>query len=130
MKHLCLIVALLLAPVAALAQSAPYIAFTTQATGTISVTNTAQSVLAKTGFGVTRQGCLIQNEGTNVMYVFFGTTPPSVGDGWFRIQPPQTSPVIQGGTISCAVGGGTVAGDQVWIAGTSGEKFSYSVQGQ
>lgn len=131
MNRLLLLAALLLVPALVLAQTAPYVAFTTETIGTIAATNTAQSVLAKVAFGGTRQGCLIQNQGTHVMGVFFGASPPSpASNAWFQIQPPQSSPVIQGGTISCAVGGGTVAGDQVWIYGTISETFTVAVQGQ
>lgn len=130
MKRLLLLAALLLVPAIALSQTAPYSTFTTESTGTIAVTNTAQAVFSKAGFGSARIGCLIQNQGTAAMYVYFGDAAPAVGAAWFVIQPPQTSPVIQGGTISCAVGGTAVAADKVWIAGTATDTFTYAIQGQ
>lgn len=127
MRFLALIVSFLLFFGAAQAQTISN-ATTTQSSSTIAVTNTFQSVIAAaTGFGSgQRKGCLIQNQGSNVMYVFFGAIAGATTGKSIQLQPPQSSPVIQGGTVSCTIGN-AVLQDQVSITGTSTEAFVYTV---
>lgn len=93
----------------------------TNLSGTISVSNTFQSIQVLTAG---RNGCLIENQSTtDVMWVFFGpigsatkTTAFPIGGGSF---PPA---------ISCAVGGIGVLTDQVSITGTSADAFTANFQ--
>lgn len=91
-------------------------ATTTQAKLTVSVTNTYQQALASSA---TRKGCLIQNNGSNTGFVFFGAAPADTTTS-FKLAPGQP--------ISCSVGGLAVATDAVQITGTSGDVFVISSQ--
>lgn len=84
---------------------------TTTASSTISVTNTFQSVFAAaTG----RTGCVVQNTGTNSMYVFFGPIASATIAGSIKLSAGQS--------VNCATGG-IVITDQVSITGTATETF-------
>jgi hypothetical protein len=94
------------------------------ASGTISVTNTFQSVFAAAttapGSQVARIGCFLQNNGTHTMYVYFGPiASATIG----------ASVVLQAGAnVSCATSTGGVLADQVSITGTSGDAFFAAAQ--
>lgn len=83
--------------------------------GTIAVTNTFQQVLAASTNTRGRTGCLVQNNGSNAMYVFAGaissaTTAKSVK-------------LASGQGFNCSTGNGGVLKDQISITGTSGDAF-------
>lgn len=78
---------------------------------TVAVTNTFQSLWVSNN---SRNGCAIQNNGTNSMYIYFGaianaTTAKSVK-------------LAVGQSVNCNTGV-VVLKDQVSITGTSGEAF-------
>lgn len=83
---------------------------TTEAKVTIAVTNTYQQALAASA---TRKGCTIQNNGTHIGYVFFGSVPADTTTS-FQLQPGQP--------ISCS-GGSVLLTDAVQITGTAGDIF-------
>lgn len=104
--------------------------------GTISSTNTFQSVFAAQGpqaasyntttgnvtEGVLRRGCLIINTSNSVQYVFFGaiasaTTPKSVPLN------AATADGSAGGSVSCERNDIGTVQSQVSITGTAGETF-------
>lgn len=92
----------------------------TNAAGSIAVTNTFQSIQVSTAG---RQGCLIQNQSTtNAMYVYFGAIGGATTAKSFIL---DTS---HGLAISCAVGGIGVVTDQVSITGTSGDLYNANFQ--
>ena len=95
----------------------PTVAFTTTANSTISVTNTFQQVLAQ---NTNRASCLIQNQGTHTMYVYFGAIASATTSNSYQIAPAQT--------ISCSVNSGIVLGDQVSITGTAGDAYTVTNQ--
>lgn len=77
MKKILLLLWALLLPTIALAQNPvitqPYpVSSIVNASSTIAVTNTFQSVFAADTTKTGRVACTIQNTGTNSMYVFFG----------------------------------------------------------
>lgn len=92
--------------------SSPQGATTTVTAGTIAVTNTFQAALAAS---TTRKGCLLQNKGSNVMYVYFGvigsaTTPLGIE-------------LSNRSSITCGTYGNIVATDAVNVTGTAGDQF-------
>lgn len=92
----------------------------TNLSGTISVTNTFQSIQALTAG---RKGCLIQNQSlTDTMWVFFGPIGSATKATAFELDPQH------GLAISCAVPGLGVATDQVSITGTSTDAFTANFQ--
>lgn len=102
----------------ALAQSPvttqPYGATVLNSSSSIASTNTFQSLWSASTVSTGRVDCLIQNKGSNSMYVYFGaianaTTPNSY---------------ILGANTSFRCGNnGTILKDQISITGTSGEQF-------
>ena len=94
----------------------------TNASATITVTSTFQSLQA---VNTSRMGCLIQNNGSNTMYVFFGPIASATKATSFQIVPPGGSGP---NSISCATGTGGALGDQVSITGTSGDAFTANFQ--
>lgn len=88
----------------------------TPAKVTIAVTNTYQQALASSG---TRKGCLLQNNGTNTAYVFFGTAPADTTTS-FRL--------TAGQGIACAVGGLATLGTEINVTGTAGDVIVVSSQ--
>lgn len=84
---------------------------------TISVTNTFQSLQAATAG---RNGCLIQNNGSHTMWVFFGPIASATATTSFVLPAAQS--------VSCAVGGLGVLIDQVSITGTSTDAFFANFQ--
>jgi hypothetical protein len=92
---------------------------------------TFQSVFAAAGHVAkpsvaARQGCLVQNTGGNVEYVFVGPIASATEATSYQLVPPGTG--IQGGSISCATLGGGVLQDQISITGTSGDTFTATRQ--
>ena len=85
--------------------------------GTISVTNTFQVALGASNGQ--RFGCAIQNNGTHVMYAFFGAGSATTG---------TSLQIAAGNTIYCATAGGPVIQDEVQITGTSGDAFVVAAQ--
>ena len=106
----------------ALAQQAvqvlPLQVVTTVVSGTITVTNTFQSVLANSQTNNPgargRTSCTVQNNGTHTMFVFFGPIANATLTNSFQL--------AAGNAILCQVNGATLQ-DQVSITGTSGDAF-------
>lgn len=84
---------------------------------TIAVTNTFQSIQAKTS---SRNGCLIENNGSHTMWVFWGPIANATAATAFVLP--------AGNSVSCAVGGLAVLIDQVSITGTSTDAFFANFQ--
>jgi len=82
------------------------------ASGTITVTDTFQSVFAA---NPTRTGCKVQNNGAAAMYVYSGPIASATKDSSYQIVAAQSS-------FDCAIGFG-VQTDQISITGTSTQKF-------
>lgn len=92
----------------------------TQTNATIGTTNAWQAVLTASA---TRKGCLLQNQSVNnVMYIFFGASPPSNGvvSAGFQLNP--------GLSLSCATLSGAVGTDGLYITGTSGDSYVYTAE--
>ena len=89
------------------------------ASGTIAVTNTFQQVFAAAstspGQAVTRMGCLIQNNSTHTMYVYFGPIANATLNTSIQL--------AASGALSCATLTGAVTADQISITGTAGDVF-------
>jgi len=100
--------------------TAPYTnVTTTNASTTINPGgSTFQSVFAAPGTNQTRSACVIQNNATHNMNVFFGPIASATTSNSVVIQPGQS--------VSCNVGGVTLQ-DQVSITGTNGDAF-YAAQ--
>lgn len=119
MKYiLACVIFLLLNGSFALAQSPvitqPYRVNSSNNSGTISVTNTFQSIWAKNTSTRGRAGCVIQNNGSNTMWVYFGDIANATK---------ATSVVLAAGQNVSCISGGIVLEDQVSITGTSGDTF-------
>lgn len=99
------------------ANSDPTGTTSTQVKVTIAVTNTFQTALAASS---TRLGCLLQNNGSNAAYVFFGSSTPADLTTSFKL--------TTGQAISCAVGGVIVATDQIQVTGTANDVLVVSSQ--
>lgn len=87
-------------------------ATTTAASGTIAVTNTFQAALASSA---SRRGCVLQNQGTHTMFVFFGAIGSATTGTSLQVAPGQT--------VSCSNAGGLVLTDAVNVTGTSGDAY-------
>lgn len=91
------------------------------ASGTIGVTNTFQSVLASkigaSGAQI-RHNCTIQNNGSHTMWVFFGPIANAVASKSYQIS--------SGQLIYCSGPSGITLQDQVSITGTATEAFTAS----
>lgn len=122
-KFLVSLALLLVASAAYAVSTTPGPVTSTNVSGTIAVTNTFQSVIAA---NTNTKGCLIQNNGSNTMWVYFGTIGTATKAKSFTLRPPGTG--IQGGSISCATGGGSILTDQVSITGTATEAFTAASQ--
>lgn len=94
----------------------PITGTTTTANSTIAVTNTFQAALASSA---TRKGCTLQNTGTHVQYIYFGTIGSATTSNAYQISPGQT--------ISCAAGV-IVLTDAVGITGTAGDGYIVTSQ--
>ena len=107
----------------------PYGVRTLNASSTITITNTFQSVFAanSTTFPNTatgRSSCTIQNNGANTMWVYFGPIASATKGASFALSAGTSS--VAGQSVNCSVGG-VVLQDQVSITGTSGDAF-YAAQ--
>lgn len=117
-RTLLVCVALLLAPncpMIARAQSIP--AQSTNLSGTITSTGIFQSIQGQTN---NRKGCLIQDNGTHNMQVFFGPIANATAASSAVLTPGQA--------ISCAINGNLVVQDAISITGTSGDSFFANFQ--
>lgn len=92
----------------------PYGVTSFNSSGSISVTNTFQSVFAASGINTGRNACMIQNNGTHNMYVYFGPIANAIT--------PSSVTLAAGASIQCNAGD-VVLKDQVSVTGTSGDKF-------
>lgn len=90
--------------------SAPTGASTNPTNGTITTTNTFQSLLAQNS---ARKACHFQNQGTHVMYLSTQVSPTEAGS----IQ------IAANGIFDCTQGN-TVIIDAIQITGTSGDAFA------
>ena len=75
-----------------------------------------------------RKGCLIQNTGSNSMYIYVhqGTTGTANKNASYVIIPPASG--VQGGSFSCSSGAGGVIQDQIDITGTAADTFAATSQ--
>lgn len=89
----------------------------TNLSSTIAVTNTFQSIQVLTAG---RNGCAVQNNDTNSMWVFFG----AIGSATKA----KSIVLTTGQSVACAVGGIGVLTDQISITGTATGVFFASVQ--
>lgn len=89
---------------------------TTHVGSTIAVTNTFQAALAASS---TRKGCMLQNNGSNTMYVFFGTISSATTSNSIKL--------AAGQTVSCNVPG-VVITDAVAVTGTMGDAYVVTSQ--
>lgn len=96
----------------------PYNVTSFNASGTIAVTNTFQSIWVANTNTRGRAGCTVQNNGTNSMWVYFGPIASATKGA--------SVVLTVGQSTNCNVGGITLQ-DQVSITGTSGEAF-YAAQ--
>lgn len=108
-SRVLLVGALALAPAIGLAQIKPI--SSVNVSGTIAVTNTYQSVIAR---NTSRSGCTVQNTGTNTMYVFFGPLADATAA--------KSVKLAAGQAVSCNNGPVTLT-DEVSITGTATEAF-------
>lgn len=88
----------------------------TNASSTIAVTNTFQAVFSAS---TSRKNCLIQNNGSNNMYVYFGTIANATIANSIILQPSWG--------LNCAAGG-VINTDAVSITGTATEVYYASQQ--
>lgn len=89
----------------------------TNLSSTIAVTNTFQSIQVSTAG---RNGCAIQNNDTNTMWVFFG----AIGGATKA----KSVALAAGQSVACAVGGIGVLTDQISITGAATGVFFAAVQ--
>lgn len=119
MKRLILALLILGASFSAYAQTPvvtyPYGVTSFNSSGSISVTNTFQSVFAASGINTGRVACMVQNNGTNPMWVFFGPIANATKG--------KSVVLAAGVSVQCNAAGGIVLKDQVSITGTSGDAF-------
>lgn len=92
----------------------PYNVNSYNSSGTITVTNTFQSIWIKNTASRGRAGCTVQNNGTNAMYVYFGDIASATKGA--------SVVLTTGQAVSCN-NGGVVLQDQVSVTGTSGDAF-------
>jgi hypothetical protein len=105
-------------------QVVPLQVTTTVVSGTISVTNTFQSIFANTQTSNPgargRTSCTVQNNGTHTMFVFFGPIANATLTNSFQVGP--------GAAILCSLANGSTLQDQVSITGTATDAFVASQQ--
>lgn len=118
MLRLFLIIGALLFSLPSFAQQTvitrPYGVTTGNASSTITVTDTFQTVFAASTDTVGRTACTIQNNGTHTMYVFFGARTSATKD---------TSLQLAAGQYVLCSSGNDILKDEVSVTGTSGDKF-------
>ena len=88
----------------------------TNLSGTISVTNTFQSIQATTSY---RRSCTIQNLGSNMMYVFAGAIASATTS--------NSALLSAGQSYYCSINN-IVLTDQISITGTSGDAYLANFQ--
>jgi len=108
----------------------PFLSTSTRESGTIATGGTFQQVFAAATSAAPRNGCLIQNTGSAMQYVFVGPIASATEATSYQIQPPNASgtPPTQGGAFSCATLTGGVVQDQISIAGNSSDTFTATSQ--
>lgn len=121
------LVALLLLTVGAEAQQAvttsPVQVYSGDASSTIGVTDTFQTVWSAITTGSSRRGCLLLNNSTHRQWVFFGADSSTPTKAKAIPLEAATAANAQGGYVSCATSAGGVLNDHVWITGTAGDTF-------
>jgi len=128
MKKIFLVLGMLLFSTVAYAQTSvitipkPTTAIDNQSS-TIAVTNTFQQVFPASTATVGRVACVIQNTGTNPMYVFFGANMSSV---LAEATIAKSVKLIAGQAVSCNTDD-IVIKTAVWITGTATETY-YAAQ--
>ena len=103
-------------PVLSPANIAPIVGITTITSGTITLTDTFQSVLAAS---TNRRGCTIQNQSTHTMYAYFGPNGSATKAASLQVSAGQT--------LYCSFTQG-VAADNVSLTGTTGDAFVVNSQ--
>lgn len=111
MKKIVVALFALMFPALAVAQTAPFTKTSRNVSSTIAVTNTFQSVLSETRG---RASCMVQNNGSNSMYVYFGAIASATLANSVKL--------AAGQAVSCTAGG-VVLTDQVSITGTSADAY-------
>lgn len=91
--------------------SAPIGASSNPTNGTITTTNTFQSLVAQNS---NRKGCVFQNQGTHTMYFSLQSSPTLAGS----LQVPPSY------FFYCSGPSNIVVTDQIWITGTTADAFS------
>lgn len=123
MKRLLLGLVLALGVSFAFAQSpvttVPYGVTSSHNSNSVTSTNTFQSVFAASTGNTGRSGCIIQNNGSNTMYVYFGPIANAVTNDSVKLSTSQS--------LNCESVAGVVVKDQVSITGTSGDRY-YAAQ--
>jgi hypothetical protein len=99
-----------------------------QVGGTITVTNTFQLALAISGYtpatttalavGTPRRGCILQNNGTNNMFVYFRSSTGVAASLTASLR------LLPGNSINCLTVSGAVLQDAIWITGTAADTYS------
>lgn len=99
---------------------------TTESAGTVTTHATFQSALAA---NAARNGCTLMNTSTDIEYVFFGATGSATTSNSFAL---GAAPVAggEGGSINCAVGGLSVATDNVAITSKTNDGATFVVSTQ
>ena len=92
----------------------PYNVTTQNYSSTIAATNTFQSIWAANTTSRGRAGCLIQNNGSSSMYVYFGAIASATTPHSFQLS--------SGQSVRCDNSGITLQ-DQVSITGTISQSF-------
>jgi hypothetical protein len=92
----------------------PYVVTSSNASSTISVTNTFQSIWVADTTITGRVACTIQNNGSNSMWVFFGPITSATKGA--------SVVLAAGDRVYCGING-VILHDQVSITGTSGDAF-------
>lgn len=92
----------------------PYNATSTITNNTIAVTNTFQKIWNASTATTGRVGCLVQNNGTHTMYVFFGATTSATTQASVQLQAGQS--------LNCNVGV-IVVRNEIAITGTAGDSY-------
>lgn len=97
----------------------PYGTKVTDASSTIAVTDAFQTLSAAPSGGGSRSDCLIQNNGTNTMWIYIGSGTPAKTSSVTLAK----SAATYGGVFRCANAGVTPQ-DTISITGTATETFT------
>ena len=89
----------------------------TNLSGTIASTGVFQSIQGVTN---NRIGCTVQNNGSNVMYVYFGTCANATTAA--------SAALLTGQSINCAISYDYVVKDQICITGTTADGYFANFQ--